>query len=73
MALRKDDSFLVYRAVLETKNQVAGHPIATGDLCDIPIGEDVAFHRAQHKKSVKQALGVQYGYRGTGEQPGNRQ
>jgi hypothetical protein len=31
-ALRKDDGFFIYRAVLETKNRVAGHPIATGEL-----------------------------------------
>ena len=46
MALRKDDSFFIYRAVLEAKNQVASHPIATGDLCYITLREGVAFQRA---------------------------
>jgi hypothetical protein len=42
IALGKDDRFFVYRAVLETKNQMAGHPITMGNLCDFTIGEGVA-------------------------------
>jgi len=46
MALRKDDGFFIYRAVLEAKNRVASHAIATGELRYITLGEDVAFERA---------------------------
>jgi hypothetical protein len=46
MALRKDDSFFIYRAVLEAKNRVASHAITTGELRYITLGEDIAFERA---------------------------
>jgi hypothetical protein len=45
MALRKDGGFFIYRAILETKNHVAGHAIAPRDLRYITLGEGAAFQR----------------------------
>jgi len=62
-ALGEDSSLVVERAILEVKHQPAGHPIATGDLDQVTIGESVTRQCAQHQKTMHQALWVAYGYR----------
>jgi hypothetical protein len=61
--LRIDSGFVVYRAVLETELQLARHPVTTGDLGQVAVGEDVALQRAEYEKAVDYALRVAYGYR----------
>jgi hypothetical protein len=42
---------------------VARHPIATGDLDQVTVGEGFTLHSAQQQKAVDQALGATRGYR----------
>jgi type II secretory pathway predicted ATPase ExeA len=64
IALRKDDGLLVDGAVLETKNEMAGYPIAMRHLCDLALGESFAFQRAQDKKAVYESFGMENCYWG---------
>jgi hypothetical protein len=60
--LRKDCGFVVDRAVLKLEHQVAGHPIATGDLDQVTIGEEFTLQTAERQKPVDQSLGAAHGY-----------
>src|SRR5436309_14733175 len=59
--LGKDGSFVVERAILEVEHESAGHPVTAGDLDEVTVGNSLAGHRAQHQKSVNQALGIPNG------------
>jgi Low affinity iron permease len=50
-------------AIDTAKNQMMDYPIATGDLNQVTIGESVTGQRAQHEKTVDQALCVAHGHR----------
>jgi hypothetical protein len=58
-----DGRFFVERAVLEVEHQPCGDPLAMRDLDEITIGESFSRRRAQHKKTMDQALRVANGDR----------
>jgi hypothetical protein len=61
-ALRKDCSFIVDRAVLETEEQSGGNLLAPDGLGEVTCREHAAFFRTQYEKAVDSSLNMAHGY-----------
>jgi hypothetical protein len=60
-ALRKDDSLVVDRTIVEMENEATRDPVAAYGLDQVAVRERLSIQRSQGKKTVRQALRVTHG------------